>query len=183
MIVGPFLRRNCLLKHGFIGEIAGRIDETGRRRRRRMQLLDGVKETRGYCKVKKGSARSLSVENWLWTRLRTCNANCWMMMIILHKLFFSSDLSWSARCMFCRCSQFRHCACVGRIVCRVQSRHLSLESPPSIRKNERKRVRGKKRAPSQVCRLNARHCHVEEKTKLPEHSPLCLCLGSVWCIC
>ena len=35
--------RNCLLKH----VIEGKIDGTGRRRRRRKQLLDYVKETRG----------------------------------------------------------------------------------------------------------------------------------------
>jgi len=36
------LHRNCLLKHVFVGRI--RIQVTGRRRRRRKQLLDGIKD-------------------------------------------------------------------------------------------------------------------------------------------
>jgi hypothetical protein len=32
--------------------IDGRIDVTGRRGRRRKQLLDGLEESRGYCKLK-----------------------------------------------------------------------------------------------------------------------------------
>ena len=42
------VRGNCLLKH----VIEGKIDETGRRGRRRKRLMDDVKETRGYSKVK-----------------------------------------------------------------------------------------------------------------------------------
>ena len=42
------LRRNCLLK--YVTE--GKIEVTGRRGRKRKQLLDDVKETRGYCKLK-----------------------------------------------------------------------------------------------------------------------------------
>jgi hypothetical protein len=40
------LRRNCLLKHVIEGNIEGRIEVTGRRGRRRKQLLD-LKEKRG----------------------------------------------------------------------------------------------------------------------------------------
>ena len=43
---------NCLLKHLFGGKIGGRIEETGRRGRRRKQLLDDVKEKREYCKLR-----------------------------------------------------------------------------------------------------------------------------------
>jgi hypothetical protein len=46
--IGHILRSNCLLKH----VIEGRINVTGRRGRRRKQLLDDLKETRGYRKLK-----------------------------------------------------------------------------------------------------------------------------------
>jgi hypothetical protein len=45
---GRMLRRKCLLKH----VIEGRREETGRRGRRRKRLLDDLKETGGYCKLK-----------------------------------------------------------------------------------------------------------------------------------
>jgi hypothetical protein len=50
--IGHTLRRNCLLKHVTEGKIEGRIEMTGRRGRRRKQLLDYLKETRGYWKLK-----------------------------------------------------------------------------------------------------------------------------------
>jgi hypothetical protein len=43
-----FWRRNCLLKRVIEGKIEGRIEVTGRRGRRRKQLLDDLNETRGY---------------------------------------------------------------------------------------------------------------------------------------
>jgi hypothetical protein len=46
------LRRNCLLKHIIEGKIEGRIVVTGWWRRRRKQLLDELKEKRGYWKLK-----------------------------------------------------------------------------------------------------------------------------------
>ena len=46
------LCRNCLLKHVNEGEIEGRIEATGRRGRRRKQLLDNLEERRGYWKLK-----------------------------------------------------------------------------------------------------------------------------------
>jgi hypothetical protein len=46
------LRRNCLLKHVIEGKLAGRIEVTGRRVRRRNQLLDILKEKRRYWKLK-----------------------------------------------------------------------------------------------------------------------------------
>jgi hypothetical protein len=46
------LRRNCLLKHVIEGTLEGRIEMTGRRGRRRKQLLDDLKEKKGYWKLK-----------------------------------------------------------------------------------------------------------------------------------
>ena len=46
--IGHILRTNCLLKH----VIGGRIEMIERRGRRRKQLLDDVKETIGYWKLK-----------------------------------------------------------------------------------------------------------------------------------
>jgi hypothetical protein len=50
---GHILCRNCLLKHVIEGKLEGRIEMTGRRGRRRKQLLDGRKEKRRYWKLKK----------------------------------------------------------------------------------------------------------------------------------
>jgi hypothetical protein len=49
------LHRKCLLKHVIGGKIKGRIEGTGRQERRRKQLLDDLKEARGYCKLKEES--------------------------------------------------------------------------------------------------------------------------------
>jgi hypothetical protein len=49
--IGHILRRNCILKHIIEGKIE-RIEVTRRRERRRKQLLDDLKETRGYWKFK-----------------------------------------------------------------------------------------------------------------------------------
>jgi hypothetical protein len=51
--IGHILRRNCLLKHVIEGQLEGRIEMTGRRGRRRKQLLDY--EKRGYWKLKEGA--------------------------------------------------------------------------------------------------------------------------------
>jgi hypothetical protein len=50
--IGHILGRNCLVKHVIEGEIEGRIKVTGRRVKRRQQLLDDLKETRGYWNLK-----------------------------------------------------------------------------------------------------------------------------------
>jgi hypothetical protein len=50
--IGHSWRRNRLLKHVIEGKIEGRIDVTGRSGRRRKQLLEGIKEERGYWKLK-----------------------------------------------------------------------------------------------------------------------------------
>jgi hypothetical protein len=61
------LRRNCFLKHVIGGKLEGRIEMTGRRGRRRKQLLDGLKEKRRYCKLKE---EALDRTRWR-TRLGT----------------------------------------------------------------------------------------------------------------
>jgi hypothetical protein len=50
--IGHILRRNCLLKHLIEGKLEGRIEMTGRRGRRRKQLLDDLKKKRRYWKLK-----------------------------------------------------------------------------------------------------------------------------------
>jgi len=68
--IGHILCRNCLLKHVTEGEIQGRIEATGRRGRRRKQLLVDLEER--ILKIERGSTRSHSAENSLWTSLWTC---------------------------------------------------------------------------------------------------------------
>ena len=50
-MVTSFVGRNCRLKHVTEGNIEGRIEATGRRGRRHKQLLDDLKEERGYWKL------------------------------------------------------------------------------------------------------------------------------------
>jgi hypothetical protein len=50
--IGHILCRNCLLKHVIERKVEGRIEMTGRRRRRCKQLLDDLKEKRRYWKLK-----------------------------------------------------------------------------------------------------------------------------------
>jgi hypothetical protein len=54
--IGHILCRNCLLKHITEENIAGGIKVMGIQGRRRKQLLDYLKETRGYCKLKAEAA-------------------------------------------------------------------------------------------------------------------------------
>jgi hypothetical protein len=49
---GHMLGGNCLLKHITEGKVEGRIEVMGRRRKRRKQPLDGLKEKRKYGKLK-----------------------------------------------------------------------------------------------------------------------------------
>jgi hypothetical protein len=46
------LRRNCLLRHIIEEKIAGRTEVMGKRGRICKQLLDDLKENKGYCKLK-----------------------------------------------------------------------------------------------------------------------------------
>ena len=50
--IGNILCRNCLLKHIIEGKIEGKIEVMGRQGRRCKQLLDDLKEKRGYWKSK-----------------------------------------------------------------------------------------------------------------------------------
>jgi hypothetical protein len=50
-LTGHILRRNCLLKHIIQRKTEGRIEVTGRRGRRRKQLLDDLKERREFWKL------------------------------------------------------------------------------------------------------------------------------------
>jgi hypothetical protein len=52
--IGHILRRNCLLKHVIEGKLEGRIEMTGRGRRRK-QLLDDLKEKKRYWKLKEAA--------------------------------------------------------------------------------------------------------------------------------
>ena len=50
--IGHISRWNCLLKHVIEEEIEGRMEVTGRRGKRHKQLLDDLKGTRVYWKLK-----------------------------------------------------------------------------------------------------------------------------------
>jgi hypothetical protein len=50
--IGHILCRNCLLRHVVDGKMKGGIEMTGRRGRRRMKLVDDLKEKRGYSHLK-----------------------------------------------------------------------------------------------------------------------------------
>jgi hypothetical protein len=50
--IGHILCRNCLLQRVIEGKIKGRIEVTGRRRRRCRKLLDDLKKRRGYSHFK-----------------------------------------------------------------------------------------------------------------------------------
>ena len=52
---GHILRRNCLLKHVIERKRERKIQGSGRRERRRNQLLDDVKKTRRYEKLEEES--------------------------------------------------------------------------------------------------------------------------------
>jgi hypothetical protein len=52
------------------GKLEGRVEMTGRRGRRRKQLLDDLKENK-ILEIERGSTRSHSVENSLWKRLQS----------------------------------------------------------------------------------------------------------------
>jgi len=53
--IGHILRRNCLLQRVIEGKIQEGIEVTGRQGRRRMKLLDDLKERRGYSHLKEGA--------------------------------------------------------------------------------------------------------------------------------
>jgi hypothetical protein len=49
--IGHILHRNCLLKHIIQGKVRGGVGVTGRQGRRSKQILDDLKEMRGYWKL------------------------------------------------------------------------------------------------------------------------------------
>jgi hypothetical protein len=51
--MGHSSRTNCHIKRVLEGKVEGKIEVTGRRGRGRNQLLDDLKETRGFLKLKK----------------------------------------------------------------------------------------------------------------------------------
>jgi hypothetical protein len=50
--IGHIWRRKCLTEHVIEGKIEGRRERRGRLGRRRKQLVDDLKETKGYCRLK-----------------------------------------------------------------------------------------------------------------------------------
>jgi hypothetical protein len=50
--IGHILHRNCFLKHIIEGNREEGIEVTGSQGIRCKQLLDDLKETRGYCRLK-----------------------------------------------------------------------------------------------------------------------------------
>jgi hypothetical protein len=74
--IGHILRKNCLLKRVIEENIEGAIEETGRRGRRRKQLLDGLKQKRIYCKLKEEA-----LNRTLW---RTCLGEGYGPLVRLH---------------------------------------------------------------------------------------------------
>ena len=61
---GHIFRRNCLPIHVIQINIEGMMSVTGRRRKRRKELLNGPKEGRGYWKLKE-----VALDRNVW---RTC---------------------------------------------------------------------------------------------------------------
>jgi hypothetical protein len=59
--IGHILLRNCFLKHVKEGKIGKMIEVTGRRGRKHKQLLHGLKENGGYCKL-----REEALDRTLW---------------------------------------------------------------------------------------------------------------------
>ena len=60
---------NCLLKHVIEGKIERGIEVTGRQARRRKQLLDDMKKTRGHWKLKR---EALDRTVWRTLFVRAC---------------------------------------------------------------------------------------------------------------
>jgi hypothetical protein len=58
---GHILRGNCLVKHVIEGKLEGRVEMSGRRGRRRKQLLDDLTEKRSYWKL-----REEALDRTLW---------------------------------------------------------------------------------------------------------------------
>jgi hypothetical protein len=59
--IGHILPRNCPLKQVVEGNVERMIEVTGKRRRRRKHVLDGVKEMNGYRKLKEEALNGLKM--------------------------------------------------------------------------------------------------------------------------
>jgi len=79
--IGHIWRWNCLLKHVTEGKVGGGIEVTGRRGRRRKQLLNDLKTK--ILENEKRSTRSHAVRNSLWKRLLTCRETDYAMMMMM----------------------------------------------------------------------------------------------------
>jgi hypothetical protein len=70
-VILHMMHGNCLVRHVIEGNIEGRIEVTGRRGGRRKRLLDDLKETRRYCKLKEealdGTVCRTGAARGLWT--------------------------------------------------------------------------------------------------------------------
>jgi hypothetical protein len=64
--IGHILHRNCLLQWVIEGKIKGGIEMTGRRGRRHRNLLDDLRERRGYSHLKE---EALNRTMWCWRRM------------------------------------------------------------------------------------------------------------------
>jgi IMP dehydrogenase/GMP reductase len=62
--IGHILRRNCLVKRVIEGNVERRVEVKGRRGKIHKQLLDDLKETSGYCKLKEET-----LDHTLWKTL------------------------------------------------------------------------------------------------------------------
>jgi hypothetical protein len=60
------LRSNCFLKHVIEGKLEAKIEVTGKRGRRRKQLLDDLQEEERMLEIARGSTRSNCVDKSLW---------------------------------------------------------------------------------------------------------------------
>jgi hypothetical protein len=67
--------RNCFLKQVVEGKIVERINLKGRRGRRRKQLLDDLKGTRGYWKLKEEALDRTSFGRGYGPDVRHCRIN------------------------------------------------------------------------------------------------------------
>jgi len=56
---GHISRRNCILRHVTEGKVEGRIELKGRQGRKRKKILDELKETGGYGKLKEEALGAL----------------------------------------------------------------------------------------------------------------------------
>ena len=70
-LIDHALHRNCLIKHNIEGKMQGGIQTMGRKWRIRKQLLDDLKEMRGYRKLKVEALYRTSLWKRLWTSHKT----------------------------------------------------------------------------------------------------------------